>query len=143
MKPSIIIASDHAGFTLKGKLAAALVKNGYGVHDLSPHLEPNDDYPDIGKQATMLAVKTKRPAILICGTGVGMTIAANRIKGARAAVGHDVKEVERGRRDDHINILALSGWNMPVAKAVGLVETFLKIPYSKASRHIRRVKKLG
>lgn len=144
MKQTIIIGADHAGFALKEKLVQELCKKGYDVEDLTPSFNEGDDYPAIGRDvAETVASKKDGKGILVCGSGIGMTIAANRINGARAILAHDVKEVEKARIDDMVNILCFSGWNLKLANALKLIEVFLKTKPSKAARHLRRVKQLG
>jgi ribose 5-phosphate isomerase B len=143
MKPTLVIGADHAGFALKEKLVHELCKKGYIVEDATPAFVEGDDFPDIGKEvAQIIASKKHERGILVCGSGVGMTIAANRIKGARAMLAHDVKEVQKACIDDMVNILCFSGWNLKPAIALKLIDTFLKTKPSKAARHIRRIKKL-
>lgn len=142
-KPHIILGADHAGFKLKERLKEALETKGAIVEDLTPRFTAGDDYPAIGKKVATRVVKTKGMGILVCGSGVGMTIAANRVKGARAMLGHSAKEIEKARQDDNVNILALSGWKTSLAMALGMIKTFLRTKTSTASRHKRRVKQLG
>lgn len=143
MKPRIIIGADHAGFALKEKLVHELCKRGFDVEDATPSFTPGDDYPPIGKEvARIVGSKQHDRGILVCGSGVGMTIAANRVHGARAMLAHDAKEVQRACIDDMVNILCFSGWNLTSARALKLIDIFLKTKPSKAARHIRRVKEI-
>lgn len=142
-KPTLIIGADHAGFALKEKLVHELCKRGYVIEDMTPTFIDGDDYPPIGKDvAQLISSKKDVRGLLICGSGTGMVIAANRIKGARAALGHNVKEIEKARIDNDINILCLSGWNEKISNAVTLIDTFIKTKTSKSARHARRVKEL-
>ncbi|MCR4278506.1 MAG: RpiB/LacA/LacB family sugar-phosphate isomerase [bacterium] len=144
MKPSIIyLGADHAGFELKEKIENWLLNNGYCVEDLSPTLTKGDDYPKIGFHLAKIVSKepTSR-GILICGSGVGVTIAANRVNGARAFTAHSVPEATRAREHNNANIISLSGWNMSAKKATTLLQIFFNTPFSKVSRHARRVKQL-
>lgn len=145
MKRTIILGADHAGFALKVRIGEELKRRGFSVEDLSPTFKEGDDYPRIGRRVAKHVVTSKDKAlgILVCGSGVGMVIAANRVKGARASVGHDAREVIRGREDDHTNILALSGWKTSLPMAMGMITAFTKTSPSKAKRHVRRVKELG
>ena len=143
MNTPIILVADHAGFDLKERIRAMLDRNGLAYEDLSPKHVPGDDYPAIGMAAARKTVKAKGRGIFVCGSGVGMAIAANRIKGARAAVGNSEEGVKRARLDDDINILTLSGWNTSLPKAMKLIDAFLKTKASSAARHRRRVKQLG
>jgi ribose 5-phosphate isomerase B len=143
MKSTIIIGSDHAGFKLKERIKSELERLKYKVEDVSPKFKKADDYPPIGMKLARRVVKTKNRGILVCGSGVGMTIAANRIKGARVVLGHDAREIERARIDDDVNILALSGWKTTLAMAMGMFKKFMKTKASILPRHRRRVKQLG
>lgn len=142
-KPTLIIGADHAGFALKEKLVHELCRRGFIVEDTTPTFIDGDDYPSIGKDvAQIISEKKDLRGILICGSGTGMTIAANRIKGARAVLGHDIEEIEKARIDNEVNILCLSGWNTKVPNALKLIDAFIKTKTSKSARHARRVKKL-
>jgi len=140
---TIIIGADHAGFKLKEKLKNELERLTYAVEDVTPQFKKGDDYPLIGAKVARRVAKTKKPGILICGSGVGMTIAANRIKGARAVLGHNAREIEHARIDADVNILALSGWKTTLAMAMGMVRVFMKTKASKMPRHRRRVRQLS
>lgn len=142
-KTTLIIGADHAGFALKEKLVHELCKHGYDVEDVTPTFTEGDDYPPIAKDVAHLISKKKEVrGILVCGSGSGMTIAANRIKGARAVLGHDVKEIEKARIDNDVNILCLSGWSTKVPHALKLIDALVKTKTSKSARHVRRVKEL-
>lgn len=144
MPSPLFIGADHAGFSLKERLVSELQKKKIPVKDLSPKFKEGDDYPAIARSLAQRVVKTKGSrGILICGSGFGMSIAANRIKGARAGLAHTPAHIERARIDNDVNILALSGWDTPTATAIKIVQTFLKTETSKAIRHKRRVKQLG
>ena len=144
MKPTMIyIGADHAGYKLKEKVEKWLIKEGYCVEDLSPAFKKGDDYPKVGFKVAKVVVKEKDArGVLICGSGVGVAMAANRVKGARAAFVHDPKEVKMARVDEDANILTLSGWNMNLKKAQSLLKPFLTTKFSKAVRHKRRIKQL-
>jgi len=145
----LLLAADHAGFALKEKLIPLLVKRGYEVCDFTPKYKADDDYPKVANElATSLkslkSVKSDdKHGILICGSGVGVCIAANRHKGIRAMDGHDVNEVKLAREHNDVNVLCLSGWKTKPADALKLIDVFLKTKASPAARHKRRVKQLG
>lgn len=141
MKP-IYLAADHAGFALKEALKGLLEKNNIPTLDVAPVFKGGDDYPLVVKTFGKAMPKNGR-GILVCGSGVGACIAANRQKGLRAAVAHTEKEVELAREHNDINVLCLSGWNDKPKKVLALIDTFLETPTSKAARHKRRVKQLG
>ncbi|MBU0540178.1 RpiB/LacA/LacB family sugar-phosphate isomerase [Patescibacteria group bacterium] len=140
----LILGADHAGFELKEKLKKYLTAQKYKIQDLSPEFIADDDYPEIGKRvARMIAKNPLARGILICGSGVGVTIAANRIKGVRAFDAHSVEEVRLAREHNNANLITLSGWSMDARYALQLIAAFLSTPFSKAARHHQRVKQLG
>ena len=141
---TIFLGADHAGFKLKERLKPWLLGLGYAVGDASPTFKEGDDYPMHGKKVAQLVAKHKDSVgILFCGSGVGISIAANRQKGARAFDAYDVKTTKLAREHNDANIIALSGWHVSAAKAKQLITLFLKTPFSKAERHHRRVRQLG
>jgi ribose 5-phosphate isomerase B len=105
------LAADHGGFDLKQRLAALLSDAGYVVVDFGPSiLDPNDDYPDyVVPLARAVAAGTVKRGIAVCGSGVGASIAANKVTGVRAALVHDVFSSHQGVEDDDMNILCLGG----------------------------------
>jgi len=142
----IFLASDHAGFKLKNELFGYLARNGYDVEDVgAKELDPKDDYPQFAYAAAtqVLGSTDDDPrAILVCGGGQGMAIAANRVKGIRAAVVWNEEEAKRTRDDNDTNVLALPGRVLSEDKANQIVETWLNTPFSGASRHRRRINEL-
>lgn len=143
-KPLLFLGADHAGFELKETLKADLLDMGYEIYDLSPRFKADDDYPLHAKKVAMAVAKTSDArGILVCGSGVGISIAANRTKGVRAFDAHDEKEVKLAREHNDVNVIALSGWQMDEKHAMSLVKAFLKTKASNAERHKRRVKQLG
>ncbi|MBD3251466.1 RpiB/LacA/LacB family sugar-phosphate isomerase [Candidatus Uhrbacteria bacterium] len=142
MKP-ILLGADHAGFKLKERIKEELERRKIPFQDLSPTFKEGDDYPRIGMRIARKLKQLGGHAVLVCGSGVGMAIAANRIKGVRAVLGHNAKEVERARIDDDVNLLALSGWKTSMPMAMGMITKLLKTKASSAARHRRRVKQLG
>ena len=139
----ILLGSDHAGFELKEAIKAYLQKKKIPLDDMSPKLVPGDDYPPIAHAVAKKVAKDKKAAaILFCGSGLGMDIAANRVRGARATVVRNIKEARLSRADDHANILVLGGRLTDAAMAKLIVTAWLETPYSTAKRHERRVKEL-
>ncbi|MFH1839376.1 MAG: RpiB/LacA/LacB family sugar-phosphate isomerase, partial [Patescibacteria group bacterium] len=139
----IYIGADHAGFKLKERIKQYLIDRGYDVHDVSLKFIPEDDYPKYGKAVAQAVAKDKEArGVLICGTGVGVSIAANRVKGARAFDAHTADEARLAREHNDANIIALSGWEMKLSDAMKLIRVFLKEPFADAERHHRRVKQL-
>ncbi len=140
---TIYLAADHAGFALKDRLKAQLIKQGHKIVDLTPIFKDGDDYPLVAKKLTSKMANGSR-GVLSCGSGIGVCIAANRAKGIRAAVGHSPQEVKLAREHDDINVLCLSGWNNKSGtNAMKMVNVFLKTKRSTVTRHVRRVKQLG
>jgi ribose 5-phosphate isomerase B len=142
-KPMIYLGADHAGFELKEAVKVYLAKKGYVVHDVSPDFKKGDDYPErafeVAKQVSM---EPESRGVIVCGSGVGVTIAANRISGVRAFNARDTQETKLAREHNDVNVIALSGWHMKPVAANKLIETFLTAKASSAERHRRRVAQL-
>jgi ribose 5-phosphate isomerase B len=139
------IATDHGGFELKEGLVAELRNAGHEVMDFGAHqLTPDDDYPDfvipLGK--AVAAGKVDR-AVAVCGSGVGVSVCANKIKGVRAGLVEDHFSAKQGVEDDHINMICLGGRIEGSALAWDLVQTFLAAEFSEAPRHLRRLRKVA
>ncbi|MDE3213801.1 MAG: RpiB/LacA/LacB family sugar-phosphate isomerase [Bacteroidota bacterium] len=138
------IAADHGGFELKMILLGFLENSGYEVMDFGAFdLEPKDDYPDyvIPLSRAVAAGKVDR-GIAICGSGVGASIAANKIKGVRAALIHDHFSAHQGVEDDNMNILCLGGRVTGYMAAEELILSFLEASFSGEERHLRRLEKV-
>ena len=138
------IAADHGGFALKEQAAESLRSSGYEVVDFGAHeLNPGDDYPDfIVPLARAVAEKEVDRGVAICGSGVGASIAANKIAGVRAGLIHDVFSAHQGVEDDDMNVFCLGGKVIGPALASELIETFLAAQFSGAERHTRRLAKV-
>jgi ribose 5-phosphate isomerase B len=138
------IASDHGGFDLKRKIASSLKQAGFDVVDYGAHqLDPADDYPDyIVPMVRAVAAGEVDRGIALCGSGVGASIAANKIYGVRAGLIHDVFSAHRGVEDDDMNVFCLGGNVIGAALAEELIFTFLKSHFSGEERHLRRVNKV-
>ncbi len=148
---NVFIGADHRGFELKEKIKPWLVGLGYDVTDCgNTKYEKTDDYPDFSfAVADKVAAKfspsgtlPKRMGIVICGSAVGVTVAANKVKGARCSPGLGVEEVKRGREDDDLNVLALSGDYMDEKRVKEMIKTFLATPFTGDERHTRRLQKI-
>jgi ribose 5-phosphate isomerase B len=128
------IASDHGGFALKGQMAGFLRVSGYEVVDFGAHqLDPGDDYPDfIIPLAKAVATGEVERGVALCGSGVGASIAANKICGVRAALIHDVFSAHQGVEDDAMNVFCLGGKVIGPALAWELIDTFLTSYFSGA-----------
>jgi len=139
------IATDHGGFSLKQDLLPQLREAGHEVVDFGARsLEPGDDYPDfVIPLARAVASGEVERGIAICGSGVGASICANKIHGAKACLILDHFSARQGVEDDHMNILCLGGRVQGTSAAWDLVETFLAAQYSQAPRHLRRLAKVA
>jgi ribose 5-phosphate isomerase B len=139
----IAFASDHAGFPLKNYLMGEAKKKGYEIIDLGAFDERPTDYPDfaraIGKAVVSNSVER---GILVCGSGVGACVAANKIKGVRAGLAHDTYSAHQGVEHDDMNVLCLGARVIGPAPAVEIVDAFLKAKFSNEERHVRRLKKV-
>ncbi len=142
----IYIASDHAGFQLK-KYLAERIKNDMEaeVKDLGPKtIDENDDFPDFAAPLAKQVTKSdKNFGILICGSGHGMCIAANKIKGARAIVGYSIQGAELARKHNNANIICLAGRVLTEEHALAITKTFLAAKFEAESRFVRRNKKIA
>jgi ribose 5-phosphate isomerase B len=139
----IVLGADHAGFALKETIRKHLERRKEVIHDLSPTRVPGDDYPVAAKNIANRVARSKGTlAILTCGTGLGMDIAANRVKGVRAVVVRNVEEAKLSREHNHANVLVLGGWITKPAEANRIVDAWLNTKPSNATRHVRRVKQL-
>ena len=138
------IAADHGGFTLDGEVAESLRGSGHEVVDFGEHeLNPGDDYPDfIIPLARAVAAGEVERGVALCGSGVGASIAANKVPGVRAGLIHDVFSAHQGVEDDDMNVFCLGGKVIGPALAWELVETFLAAHFSGAPRHKRRLAKV-
>jgi ribose 5-phosphate isomerase B len=138
----IVIASDHAGVALKSRIVELIEGLGHRVRDLGPADETSVDYPDFGHLlAETVASGEAGLGILVCGTGIGMSIAANRHPGVRAALCHDAFTAEMARRHNDANVLCLGARVIGVGVAEQLVRVFLDSSFEGA-RHQRRVAKI-
>lgn len=140
----IYLGADHAGFSLKEELKTYLRANNYEIGDLGTDSIESVDYPDfalaIAKKVAISNGKDK--GILICGSGNGMCMTANKIKGIKAAIGYSLEAAKKSREDNNSNILCLAGWYLDKEKAKEIVDIWLKTEFSKENRHIRRINKI-
>ena len=138
---SIIIGSDHAGFLVKEKIKVFLKKPNIKLLDIGTFSEERVDYPDYAKKLA-LTVKNKTVfGILVCGSGIGVSIAANRIKKIRAAVCYNKKSASLARKHNNANVLCLGARLIDFKNIKTIVNTFISTKFEK-SRHLTRVKKL-
>jgi len=140
----IVIGSDHAGFHLKTELAAFLEGSGHQVEDIGSFTPEAVDFPDIARDLCA-AVKSgaNERGILVCGTGVGASIAANKVRGIRAAVGHDIHSAHQAVEHDDVNVLCIGAQIVGPWLARDLVTAFLNAEFEPTEDFVRRVEKLN
>lgn len=136
----IAIGSDHGGFTLKQEILKHLEERGLEYKDFGIYKEESTDYPIYAKAVTKAVLEGScEKGILICGTGIGISISANRIPGIRAALCGDCYSAEATRLHNDANVLCLGGRVVGVGLALKIVDTFLDTPFSNEERHINRI----
>ncbi len=139
----IAVASDHAGFDLKQLVAGALRELGHDVEDLGTDSDDSVDYPDFAAPAARaVASGGAERGVIVCGSGVGVAIVANKIDGVRAVNAHDPLEAEMSRKHNDANVLTLSGQRITPEAALTIVRRFLETPFD-GGRHARRVEKIA
>lgn len=138
------IATDHGGFELKEQIMIKLKDSGFEIKDYGAYsLSPGDDYPDFVIQlAQDISLKKIERGIVICGSGIGACIAANKIKGVRAGTIHDGYSARQGVEDDDMNVICLGGHVIGWALAWHLIQIFLSARFSGQERHKRRLAKV-
>jgi ribose 5-phosphate isomerase B len=141
----IAIGSDHAGFSLKRSLAEWLLDRGTEVNDVGPHhMDPEDDYPDFARAVAEAVLNGSSDAgILICSTGVGSCIAANKVPGIRAALCHDMFSARRSREHNDANVLCLGADVIGPALAQQVVSAWIESSFTGDERHRRRLDKVA
>ena len=139
----IALAADHAGFELKRDLAGKLAKDGHEVLDLGTHSAAPVDYPDYAEAvADMLREGQAERGIIVCGSGAGVSIAANKFPGIRAAVVHDEYTAHQAVEHDDMNVLCVGARVIGQALAREIVDAFLRANFSGEERHLRRLAKI-
>ena len=139
---TVCIASDHAGFNLKENIKNFLVNKNVSIFDVGPYDNQSVDYPDYAKRlASRIRSKRSDVGILVCGSGTGMAISANKIRKIRAAVCYNLKSTRLSRQHNNANIIALGSRLTKKKLSLKLVEVFLKTKF-EGGRHLRRVKKI-
>jgi ribose 5-phosphate isomerase B len=139
----IFIGADHRGWKQKEEIKKWLVENGEDVVDLgAQNYETEDDYPDFAIKVAEKVVLENGKGIVICGSGVGASIAANKVKGARAGLCLLEKQVRVARNDDNINILVLSADLIPIEDNLEITNIFLKTVFSSEEKYLRRINKI-
>ena len=138
----VCIASDHAGFDLKEKIKDFLISKYVSIIDLGPFKNKSVDYPDSAKKlANRIRTNKSDVGILVCGSGTGMAISANKIKNIRAAVCYNEKSTRLSRQHNNANIISLGAKKKKKNLSLKLVEIFLKTKF-EGGRHLKRVKKI-
>jgi RpiB/LacA/LacB family sugar-phosphate isomerase len=139
----IVIGSDHAGLALKQEIMARLSQDGHDVLDVGTHSAAPVDYPDYAEAVSQTLLKGRAErGVLVCGSGVGASVAANKIPGIRAAICHDVYSAHQGVEHDDMNVLVLGGRIVGPALARELVRAFVSAGFSHEERHVRRLEKV-
>lgn len=139
----IAVACDHGGFVLKGEIIAYLEKNGHEVIDFGTDSEAAVDYSDYGvKAAKAVADGAADRGIIMCGTGIGISISANKVKGIRCALLSDVFSAKATRLHNDANMMALGGRVVGPGLALEIVDAFLNTEFSGDERHVRRINKV-
>lgn len=139
----IFIGADHRGFQLKEKLLEKLREKGYMITDLgSSKYDPGDDYTDLAIKVGKKVVDEKARGILICRSGIGMCMVANKVKGVRAGLCTSIKQARLARTDDDINVLCLSSEMVTMEKNLRIINKFINTVFSCEERYIRRIKKI-
>lgn len=139
----VYLGADHNGFPLKEKIKKYLQKKGINFEDLgNKKFDFKDDYPDFAFAVAKKVAKTKNKGILICGSGAGICIAANKVRGVLAAQAFTPQQAKALRAEDDINILCLDGDVLKERTVQNIVKTFLKTKFSNLQRHKKRIKKI-
>ena len=139
----LVVGSDHAGFQLKNEMAGLLKSLGHDVLDVGAYDERPSDYPDFAEAVgrAVLDGRAER-GVLICGSGVGASVAANKLVGIRAGMCHDTYSAHQGVEHDNINVLVLGSRVVGVKLAEDLVKAFLGAQFTREERHVRRLAKV-
>ena len=141
----VVLGADHRGFTLKQEIKHYLLEHTYQVHDVGD-LTPNtpDDYPDFALAAAKEVIEhTENIGIVICGSGVGVSIAANKVIGVRCGFGINPEQVQAAREDDDINMLALASDYISKTEAIAMIEVLLTTKFAPNENHTRRLQKIA
>lgn len=140
----IALGADHAGYPLKQHIARYLAQSGYTVFDLGTHSEESVDYPDFAAAVSRAVVDGRADrGIVVCGSGAGACVAANKVRGIRAAVAHDTYTAHQAVEHDDVNVLCLGSRVIGEALADELVQAFIVAAFSNEERHLRRLAKVN
>lgn len=136
----IALGSDHGGFELKEKIKAYLTEQGYEIEDFGTHSKDSVDYPHFAQKAAISVSKGQcDKGIVVCSTGIGISIAANKVHGIRAALCGDLLSARLTREHNDTNVLALGAFIVGEKLAFAIVDTWLNTPFSNEARHQRRI----
>lgn len=139
----IAVGSDHAGYALKEHLASWLAESGHAVYDLGTHSTEPVDYPDYSAAVAQAVLDGRADrGIIVCGSGAGACMAANKLRGIRAGLAHDTYSAHQMVEHDDANVLCLGSRVVGEALAEELVSTFLNAKFTREDRHMRRVDKI-
>ena len=138
---TIALGSDHAGFALKDALATALAQKGYEVEDCGTFSTDSCDYPDYARKVAKLVSTRQMPGILVCGSGIGVSIVANKVRGVRAALVFDADQARLSKQHNDSNVLCFAGRLLDSESALQIVEVWLDTQF-EGGRHSRRIQKI-
>ena len=142
-KPRIVVGSDHAGFRAKENIKKYLEGAGHPVDDVGTHSEESVDYPDYAKAVgERVAAGNDSLGVVVCATGIGVSIAANKVEGIRAALAHDSLTARRAREHNDANVIALGGKVVGDDEVIAIVQEFLAATFA-GGRHQRRIDKIS
>lgn len=141
----VFIGSDHRGFSLKEELVKWLGEKDILIEDVGPFsYDGEDDYVDFAEKVGRNVSQEKNSlGIVICGSGTGVDIAANKLNGIRAGLGFSMEQIKMARKDDDINVLALAADFLSIEEAKKIIDVFLSTPFSGEERHKRRIDKIA
>lgn len=140
---TVIVGSDHAGFKLKEGVKKQLESDGYKVEDIGTYDEKPVDYPDYAEKVSLELLKRRGgKGILVCGTGIGASIAANKIPGIRAALVNNVEDARLSREHNNANLLVLGGWSYDKTEIPKILKKWFRSKF-QGGRHLRRIKKIA
>jgi ribose 5-phosphate isomerase B len=143
MNNRIAIGCDHAGYPLKHTIIEHLKSKGFNIIDLGTNSEEAVDYPDFAQAVGEAIADGKADlGIVLCGSGVGASVAANKVPGVRAAMCHDTFSAHQGREDDNTNVLCLGARVIGPSLAIEVLDAFVNAKFTNAERHLRRLNKV-
>ena len=139
----IAVGADHAGCSYKSEILKYLISLGSEVIDVGTNSSESSDYPDFGKLGAELVSEGKSDmAVLVCGTGIGMSIIANKIKGIRAALCWNEEAAKLARQHNNANVLCLGARLLPLEECMNILQVFINTEFSNEEKHIRRINKI-